>query len=103
MIAADPPNQPIPLPQRGELDAALASHKHLVRTHLGLAPTDVVLISALSCSQPDCPPVETVVVVLDEGHRKWTFPVPPHELTDSLIRHQLTTEPQGHLPHDENR
>lgn len=100
MIAIRPSNQPVPLAQTAELDATLAQHREFVRSHLHLRPDDVVLISALSCTQPDCPPVETVVVVLDEGHRKWTFPLPPHELTTDLLRHHLLTTPEGHPSHD---
>lgn len=100
MISIGPSNRPVPIRQTAELDAALAEHKQFVRTHLALQPDDVVLISALTCTQPDCPSVETVVVVLDEGHRKWTFPLPPDELTTDLLRHELTATPEGHLAHD---
>jgi hypothetical protein len=100
VIAIRPSNQPVPLAQTGELDATLAEHREFVRSHLRLRPDDVVLISALTCTQPGCPPVETVVVVLDDSHRKWTFPLPPHELTTDQLRQQLTDTPEGHPTHD---
>lgn len=100
MIAIGPSNRPTPLPQTAELDATLSDYKQFVRKQLGLSPDDVVLISALTCTQPECPPVETVVVVLDERHRKWTFPLPPQDLTTELLRQHLTATPEGHLPHE---
>ena len=100
MISIGPSNRPVPVQQTAELDAVLAHHKEFVQSHLGLTADDVVLISALRCTQPECPPVETVVIVLDRGHRKWKFPVPPDELSTELLRHELTASPEGHTTHD---
>jgi hypothetical protein len=76
--------------------------KALVRTELGLADDDVVLVSELRCAEPGCPPVETVVVVLDgDGHHKWQLPQPPEEVTPHTLRHTLAMNPEGQsLTHD---
>jgi hypothetical protein len=74
----------------------LSGLKTLVRTSLALNADDVVLVSELHCAEPGCPPVETVVVVLDEdGHRKWKIPLPPAEVTTHTLRQTLAAEPQG--------
>lgn len=82
--------------------AALGALKALVRAELHLGADDVVLVSELRCAEAGCPPVETVVVVLDtNGHRKWQLPLPPEQVTPTTLRQILATDPEGQTPTDD--
>jgi hypothetical protein len=80
----------------------LSALKAVVRAELRLTCEDVVLVSELRCAEAGCPPVETVVVVLDtQGHRTWKLPQAPEEVTPHTLRHTLATNPEGQaLTHD---
>lgn len=56
-----------PLARNPRLPEATAAIKEWARTALGLDEDAVVSINELSCSQPDCPPRETVLLVLRSG------------------------------------
>lgn len=56
-----------PLARSPRLPAATAAIKEWARAALGLDEDAVVSINELSCSQPDCPPRETVLLVLRSG------------------------------------
>jgi hypothetical protein len=47
--------------------------KELARELLGADPDDVVMVNELACSEPGCPPLETVVALLRTGE-------PPQQL-----------------------
>jgi hypothetical protein len=81
--------------------AELAILKALVRTELSLTDDDVVLVNELRCTKAGCPPVETVVVVLDgDGHHKWQLPQPPEEVTSHTLRRTLAMNPEGQSTDD---
>lgn len=48
--------------------AATRSLKELARELFPAEPDDVVMVNELACSEPGCPPVETVVALLRTGH-----------------------------------
>jgi hypothetical protein len=47
--------------------SALRSIKDATRALLDAREDDVVVVTELTCSEPGCPPVETVIVLLREG------------------------------------
>lgn len=78
-----------------------ASWKPLIRERFGLTEDDVVLVSSLACSEPGCPPRETVIVVMEtEGARTWKIPLPPEQLTATLVTQTLDEYPNGNNHHD---
>jgi hypothetical protein len=76
-----------PSPQLREL-------KETVRTLLGLDDDTAVMIRQLTCTEPGCPPVETVVVVLpmDGEARRWTLHQPAEQITPDDLRAALLTD-----------
>lgn len=56
-----------PLGKNPGIPAATAAIKGWARTILGLDESAVVSINELSCAKPDCPPRETVILVLRPG------------------------------------
>lgn len=91
----------------GGAPAARASSAHLgelkdvVRSTLDLAPSTAVMIQQLACTEPDCPPIETIVAVLETPRRSWKFSVPSADLSPSSLRNTLVVYPEG-LDHDKH-
>ena len=83
------PGPPGPSPQLREL-------KETVRALLGLDDDTAVLIRQLACTEPGCPPLETVVVVLPmEGDaRRWTLHRPADQITEDDLRAALLAAEQ---------
>lgn len=54
-------------PKRSTSPEQKESLKAAVRRRYGLLEEDTVTLIELRCSEPDCPPLETVVGVLREG------------------------------------
>ncbi|MFF3580631.1 hypothetical protein [Streptomyces mirabilis] len=72
----------------------LSELKDAVRTLLGLDNDTAVIVRQLTCSEPGCPPLETVVAVVPmegEAHR-WTLHRPADRITENDLRATL-------LPH----
>jgi hypothetical protein len=65
-----------------------------VRTLLGLDDDTAVMIRQLACTEPGCPPLETVVAVLPaEGEaRRWTLHRTADQITEDDLRAVLLTE-----------
>ncbi|WP_245790713.1 hypothetical protein [Streptomyces monashensis] len=59
-----------------------------MRTLLGLDEDTAVVIRQLACTEPGCPPLETVVAVLPmEGEaRRWTLHRPADQITEDDLR-----------------
>ena len=90
----------MPKPVSARRMAQLTALKNHVREQLDLAEDDTVLLSQLDCTEPGCPPVETVVAVLSASgpSRRWTAHCPVDELTFELLTQTLTeppTTPEG--------
>jgi hypothetical protein len=77
--------------------AHLDALRDAVRGALGLEPDTVVLVQELACSEPGCPPVETVVAVLDpaESRRVWSLPLPRAEVAVETLRALVAHHPEG--------
>lgn len=73
----------------------LADLKDMVRGELELGSDTTVLIQQLACTEPGCPPVETVVAVLDRTRRSWKFPYPATDVTPAGLRDVLREHPKG--------
>lgn len=56
-----------PLARNPRVPAATAAIKGWTRTALGIGSEVVIFVNELACSQPDCPPRETVVLILPAG------------------------------------
>ncbi|MGW0159794.1 hypothetical protein ACWDUN_10775 [Mycobacterium sp. NPDC003323] len=72
----------------------LAELKQVVRTELDLYAEATVLIQQLACTEPGCPPVETVVAVLGTPRRSWKFTVATTDLTPHALRDMIATYPE---------
>lgn len=83
-------------PTRGRRAAEIAE---IARTTLRLPDDTAVTVSQLSCREPGCPPVETVIAVLASPPRRWTIHRPIAEIDDVLVTGVLTHDPHGDL-HD---
>lgn len=56
-----------PLEKDPRLPAAAAAIKEWTRAALSLCDDTAVSVNELACVQPDCPPRETVILVLQSG------------------------------------
>ncbi|MER5544100.1 hypothetical protein AB5L52_06465 [Streptomyces sp. CG4] len=70
--------------------------KETVRTLLDLDDDTAVLIRQLACTEPGCPPLETVVVVLpmEGAARRWTLHRPADQITKDDLRAALLAAEQ---------
>ena len=73
----------------------LASLKDAVRGELGLDTETTVLIQQLACTEPGCPPVETVVAVLGTARPTWKFSTPTTDVTLEALRDVIAKYPRG--------
>ncbi|MBC9723820.1 hypothetical protein [Streptomyces sp. TRM68367] len=75
--------------------------KEAVRSLLDLDEDTAVVIRQLTCTEPSCPPLETVVAVLpmDGPPRRWTLHQPAEQITENDLKAALlTTAPEGARP-----
>ena len=72
-----------------------------VRTVLDLHDDVAVTVQQLTCREPGCPPVETVIAILANPARRWTLHRPLADVTDELVAHLLRDEPDGDA-HDDH-
>ena len=77
----------------------------LVRATLGLPADVAVTVQQLVCREPGCPPIETVIAVLQRPPRRWTLHRPLAEIDNGLVTGLLTNDPYGetheqHHPRD---
>lgn len=84
----------IPRPHRSP---HLSGLKESVRRLLDLDDDTAVMISQLACTEPGCPPIETVVAVLplDAPARRWTLHRPVEQVTPDDLSTLLATQPEG--------
>jgi hypothetical protein len=60
--------------------------KAWVAAALGLEEDATIVVSELSCTEPGCPPLETVIAVRDRGQRReWKLHVPLAEVTIEAV------------------
>lgn len=82
--------------KRGPQAAHIA---HLVRSVLKLPDDLAVTVQQLTCREPGCPPVETVIAVLAPPPRRWNIHHPLTAITDEMVTRLLIDNPTGG-PHD---
>ncbi len=100
-LGIGPPGQPGPHPQLRDL-------KETVRTLLGLDDDTAAVVRQLACTEPGCPPLETVIAVLpcpkfsasleQDGTpigeaRRWTLHRPSDQITEDDLRAALLHTP----------
>tara|TARA_Y100000589_G_scaffold172919_1_gene164170 strand:+ start:1587 stop:1844 length:258 start_codon:yes stop_codon:yes gene_type:complete len=61
--------------------------KAWVTKHLDLSDEDLVTVAELTCIEPDCPPIETVVTVhgADGRRRSWHIHQPLSKIDEALV------------------
>jgi hypothetical protein len=71
--------------------------KDSVRQLLDVDDDTAVMIRQLDCTEPGCPPVETVVAVLplNAPARRWTLHRPVDQITIDDLRLLLANPPEG--------
>ena len=81
----------------GAVRAGVPALKAAVRDALGLGDEHAIVIQELTCAEPGCPPVETVIGVLTAGGpaRRWTLHQPLSALTAEVVRSALTEGDSG--------
>ncbi len=86
-LGARPPRRP---PHSLEL-------KETVRRLLSLDDDTAVVVRQLACTEPGCPPLETVIAVLpmDGPARRWTLHRPIDQITEDDLRPLLASGPEG--------
>jgi hypothetical protein len=62
--------------------------KDWTRTVLNLDDEAIVMVSELQCHEPDCPPIETVIAVMETGKEKQMFKI--HKAIDELTEAEVT-------------
>jgi hypothetical protein len=77
-------------PARGRRAGEIAA---LVRNTLRLEEDVAVTVQQLSCHEPGCPPVETVIAVLGAPPRRWTIHRPLAEVDDAAVAGLLARDP----------
>jgi hypothetical protein len=61
--------------------------KNWTQEALSLHEEAVVMVSELQCHEPDCPPIETVIIVIETGNEQRMFKV--HKAIDELTREEV--------------
>lgn len=90
----------------GGAPKASAAHldllKNLVRSVQRLNADAIVLVQQLACTEPGCPPLETVVAVLGPPQRMWKFPMPANDVSLEQLELTILDHPEGsnHADHD---
>jgi hypothetical protein len=76
--------------------AAIRALKVLARDMLGAGEDDAIVVNELACTEPGCPPLETVVALLRSGEKPRQVKVhkPAVEVTEADLRAALDA------PHD---
>jgi hypothetical protein len=77
---------------RGQQAAHIAQ---LVRTILTLPDDVAVTVQQLTCREPGCPPVETVIAVLAAPPRRWALHHPLSAISDEMVTGLLADNPDG--------
>jgi hypothetical protein len=71
--------------------------KELAKQLLNATEDDVIVVNELTCTEPGCPPVETVIARLRTGAPPWQIKVhkPAAEVTRADLAHALEA-PHSH-------
>jgi len=88
--------------KRGRGSGHSAKIKDLVRELLALSDEHTVLVTELKCTEPGCPPLETLVAVLSPGGIRYQQKVhlALEQIAESDVRslvHKLKTEITGKM------
>ncbi|QYN34033.1 hypothetical protein K1T35_37200 [Pseudonocardia sp. DSM 110487] len=81
---------PLRDPARGRRAGDIAA---LVRTTLRIPEDIAITVQQLSCREPGCPPVETVIAVLGTPSRRWTIHRRIAEIDDAAVVGVLANDP----------
>lgn len=72
------------------------------REHLGLDENVTVMVTELRCSEPGCPPLETVIAVLDGGNqnRQYKIHKPMDEVAQTDVQNSTLHDAHPEGPHE---
>jgi hypothetical protein len=76
--------------------AAIRALKETARALLGAGDDDAVVVNELRCTEPGCPPIETVIALLRQGQAPRQVKV--HKPAAEVTEHDLRAALEGH-PH----
>lgn len=67
--------------------------------YLPIAPDATVSVMELECHEPECPPLETVIAVMEqgEGTRQWKFHKPMPDITLADVAEISSQQPRADL------
>ena len=84
---------PLARKQRPGYPEAIDHIKATVRTVLDLPDEVVVSVTELTCREPGCPDIETVIAILSAGRKSFTvrFHTPIPDVTDADLNAALGT------------
>ena len=74
--------------------------KDVVRSVQRIDADAPVLVQQLLCTEPGCPPLETIVAVLGPPRRTWKFPLPADDLSPEQLRAAIVDHPKGSIHAD---
>jgi hypothetical protein len=68
--------------------ASLARIKAVARHCLGASEETAFAVNEIACTDPSCPGIETVILVMEPGRKTWAIKVqkPLEEVTEADIR-----------------
>lgn len=80
------------VPEPGPSESRIDEIRALVARRLALPEDAAVMVTELRCTEPDCPPIETVIAILRSGEqpRKLTLHKPVGEIEDGDIENLLS-------------
>lgn len=88
----------------GRSTGAVAARKREIKAWvgeaLGLSEAVTIMVTELACREPGCPPVETVIAVLDEPKNIRQFKL--HRPVMELDKPTVVALVRGHVVHDED-
>jgi len=81
--------------------AVTAQVRRWVEEHIGPHEPVTVLVTELACHEPGCPPLETVIALLDgTGSKTWKIPCPAADLSAADVAAVLARAADARLePH----
>ena len=66
---------------------AVGRIKNLIKKKFGLSETTIVSVVELTCHEPGCPPIETIITAHaeDSSKQNWQISKPTSEISDNDI------------------
>jgi hypothetical protein len=83
---------------RGPVPAPSLAIKQWTRDTLRLDDDAIITVIELTCTDPDCPGIETIIAVFDPaGRRQWKLTGPKAAVTEIMVQQALAIPPHAGL------